>query len=206
MIFSITNSNGCWESFPLYWKLFPHPKHKAIRLSQRDSNVTTKLLYISFNGWLNTIKWRFTELELGKPGGVLFKSSWRNDDGNDVIILKLLLLGRSYAAVVLLMSLYVVLPMLCYCIPDCWSSKFFRTSNFLIRTGALRPTTLLLIICDATLAVAFSLHLLNVVAKFLMFLFFEPTTIVCPQNPSELYLGQFESHLIESFLPHKTIW
>ena len=50
---------------------------------------------MSFNDWLNTIKWCFTELELGKPGGGLLKSSWRNDDGNGLIMLKLLVLGGS---------------------------------------------------------------------------------------------------------------
>ena len=48
------------------------------------------------NGWLNTIKWCFTELELGKPGGGFLESSWRNDDdGNGFIMLKLLVLGVS---------------------------------------------------------------------------------------------------------------
>ena len=47
---------------------------------------------MSFNGWLNTVKWYFTELE---PGGGLLKSSWRNDDGNGLIMLKLLVLGGS---------------------------------------------------------------------------------------------------------------
>ena len=61
--------------------------------------------------------------------------------------------------------------------------------GFLIRTGTLRPTTLLLIFCDATLAAVFLLHLLNAEAKLWMVLFFKATAIVCPQNPSELYLG-----------------
>ena len=45
------------------------------RLVHRDNNITTKALSISFNGWLNTNKQYFTELELGKPGGELLKSS-----------------------------------------------------------------------------------------------------------------------------------
>ena len=74
--------------------------------------------------------------------------------------------------------------------------------GFLIRTGTLRPTTLLLIFCDATLVVVFSLHLLNAEAKLWTVVFFKATAIVCPQYPSELYLGQLESHLFKPFSQH----
>ena len=76
--------------------------------------------------------------------------------------------------------------------------------GFLIRTGTLRPTPSLLIFCDATLVVVFSLHLLNAEARLWTVLFFKATAIVCPQNSSELYLGQLESHLIKPFSQHDT--
>ena len=77
--------------------------------------------------------------------------------------------------------------------------------GFLIQTGTLWPTTLLLIFCDATLVVVFSLHLLNVEAKLWTVLFFKATAILCPQNPSELFLGQLESqdmviHLVKNMI------
>ena len=76
--------------------------------------------------------------------------------------------------------------------------------SFLIQTGTLRPTALLLIFCDATLVVVFSLHLLSAEAKLWTILFFKAAAIVCQQNPSELYLGQFESHLIKPSSQHNT--
>ena len=79
--------------------------------------------------------------------------------------------------------------------------------GFLIRTGTLRPTPSLLIFCDATLVVVFSLHLLNAEAKLWTVLFFRATAIeknCYPQNSSELYLGQLESHFIKPFSQHYT--
>ena len=124
----------------------------------------------------------------------MLKSSWRNDDGNGVIILKLLVLGGLYAAVVLLVSDILIAVFL-----TAEHEKFSELPRgcFLMRTGNFWSFTLLLIFCDASLVVVFLLHLVNAEAKLWMVLFSNCYRV--STNPSEFYLGQFELHLIKSF-------
>ena len=100
----------------------------------------------------------------------MLKSSWRNDDGNGVIILKLLVLGGLYAAVVLLVSDILIAVFL-----TAEHEKFSELprGGFLMRTGNFWSFTLLLIFCDASLVVVFLLHLLNAEAKLWMGLVFQ---------------------------------
>ena len=127
----------------------------------------------------------------------MLKSSWRNDDGNGVIILKLLVLGGLYAAVVLLVSDILIAVFL-----TAEHEKFSELprGGFLMRTGNFWSFTLLLIFCDASLVVVFLLHLLNAEAKLWMVL--SSNCYRVSTNPSEFYLGQFELHLIKSFSLH----
>ena len=59
------------------------------------------------------------------------------------------------------------------------------SGGFQIQTSTLQPATLLLIFCDAMLAVVFSVHLRNAEVKIWMVLFFKATAIVCQRNPSK---------------------
>ena len=92
------------------------------------------------------------------------------------MILKLFVLGGSYATVVLLMSDILIAVVMSF------EDKNFSglPRGFLIRTGALQPTSLFLIFCDTTLVVV-SLHLLNAEAKLLIVLLFKASANVCPQ-------------------------
>lgn len=85
-------------------------------------------------------------------------------------------LGGSYATVVLLMSDILIAVLM--------SSEDKNFSGlprgFLIRTGALQSTMLLLIFCDTTLVVVL-LHLLNAEAKLLIVLLFKTSANVRPQ-------------------------
>ena len=127
----------------------------------------------------------------------MLKSSWRNDDGNGVIILKLLVLGGLYSAVVLLVSDILIAVFLTA--EDENFSEHPR-KDFLMTTGNFRSFTFLLIFCDASPAVVFLLHLLNAEAKLWMVLFYNCYRV--STTPSEFYLGQFELHLIKSFSLH----